>query len=257
MTASVPVPLEAEQALRVVQRHFGPALVAVYLHGSAVAGGLRPDSDVDLLVVVDRPMTPAASAHLVTELMQVSGQPGSGSERRPLELIVFLRADLAAAPYPARSQFLYGEWLRHAFETGEVPAPASDPDFTLVLAQARQRAKPLFGPPAAGLLPDIPQADIRRAIGDALPALLDSLQGDERNVLLTLARMWRTLATGEFVPKDAAAGWAAARLPAEHAAVLATARDAYLGIRRDDWSARRQEARRAADYLHACVTAAL
>src|SRR5690606_18364981 len=78
----------------------------------------------------------------------------------------------------------------------------------------------------------------------ALPALLDSLEGDERNVLLTLTRMWRTLATGDFVPKDAAAGWAVARLPAEHAAVLATARDAYLGIRRDDWSARRQEARR-------------
>lgn len=257
MTDAVLTPPEAEQALRVVQQHFASALVAVYLHGSAVAGGLRPDSDVDTLVVIDRPMTPVASKHLVTELMKISGRPGSGSTLRPLELIVFLSSDLTSSSYPARRQFLYGEWLRDTFEAGEAPGPASDPDLTLVLAQARQTAEPLFGPDTTDLLPVIPQADIRRAIGDALPALLDSLEGDERNVLLTLARMWRTLVTGEFVSKDAAAEWAQTRLPAEHATVLADARDGYLGILKDDWGPRRQEVRRVADDLRACVAAAL
>lgn len=31
-----------------------PIILGVYLFGSAVSGGLRPDSDVDILVVVNR-----------------------------------------------------------------------------------------------------------------------------------------------------------------------------------------------------------
>ncbi|NRP70840.1 Streptomycin 3''-adenylyltransferase [Ensifer psoraleae] len=250
------VPFEARQALPVIRHAFGDSLVAAYLHGSSVSGGLRPDSDVDVLVVIDRPTTHAVRAELVTELMKISGRPGDNVSR-PLELIVFHRADLKAAVYPARGEFVYGEWLREAFEAGEVPAPVSDPEFTLLLAQARHEARSLIGPDPAELLPIIPETDIRRAIGDALPALISSLEGDERNVLLTLARMWRTLATGQFVPKDVAAEWAMSRLPAESATLVAHAREAYLGATRDDWRPRRQEARRVAGDLSARVVAML
>ncbi|MDK1489823.1 aminoglycoside adenylyltransferase family protein [Sinorhizobium sp. 7-81] len=249
------VPVEARQALPVIWHAFGDSLVAAYLHGSAVSGGLRPDSDVDVLVVIDRPTTHAARAELLGELMKISGRPGGAS--RPLELIVFHRADLEASAYPARSEFIYGEWLREAFEAGEVPAPASDPEYTLLLAQARHEARSLIGRDPAELLPIVPETDIRRAIGDALPALISSLEGDERNVLLTLARMWRTLATGQFVPKDVAGEWAMSRLPAESAMLVAHAREAYLGVTRDDWRPRRQEARRVAGDLSARVVAML
>jgi len=57
-------------------------------------------------------------------------------------------------------------------------------------------------------------------------------------VLLTLARMWRTAATGAFVPKDAAAAWAAARLPSAQGAWLELAGRAYVGARADDWHGR-------------------
>ncbi|WP_369406693.1 aminoglycoside adenylyltransferase domain-containing protein [Chromobacterium alticapitis] len=91
------------------------------------------------------------------------------------------------------------------------------------------------------LVPVIARPVIRRAIADALPALIGALRGDERNVLLTLACMWRTLLTGEFVAKDVAADWAAARLPAGQAAVLAYAREGYLTRGEEDWASRRHE----------------
>lgn len=257
MIDAVTIPFDAEQALLIIRQQFEESLVAIYLHGSAVAGGLRPYSDIDLLVVIDHPITTETSAQLVTELMKISGHPCGGNTLRPLELIIFLRADLTTSIYPARSEFVYGEWLRDAFQAGAVPKPVTDPELTLVLAQARLEAKPLIGPSATELLPVIPQADIRRAIGDILPALLDTLEGDERNVLPTLTRMWRTLTTGEFVSKDVAAEWAEKRLPVEQAAVLAGAREAYMGIRKDDWRTRQQEVRRAVSYLHDCVVAAL
>ncbi|MDM7853300.1 hypothetical protein QUF18_20350 [Pseudochrobactrum kiredjianiae] len=36
--------------------------------------------------------------------------------------------------FPARAEFVYGEWLRDSFEAGEVPLPNNDPEYTLVLA---------------------------------------------------------------------------------------------------------------------------
>lgn len=248
------VPVEAERALAVVGEVLGDSLVAAYLHGSAVSGGLRPHSDVDVLAVVEHPTTRAMRAGLVSGLMKISGHPDRGGDARPLELIIFRRADLVDPPYPARSEFVYGEWLREAFEAGEVPGPGPDPELTVLLAQARQEARAMWGPAPAEMLPVILPEDVRRAIGDALPPLLASLEGDERNVLLTLARMWRTLASGEIVSKDAAAEWAMARLPPEAAGLLGRARDAYLGGAKVDWAARSLELRRAVDELRGRVT---
>jgi hypothetical protein len=40
------------QALEVIERHLASMLLAVHLYGSALDGGLRPQSDIDLLVTV-------------------------------------------------------------------------------------------------------------------------------------------------------------------------------------------------------------
>jgi len=68
-----------------------------------------------------------------------------------------------------------------------------------------------------------------------IPDLMADLDSDTRNVILTLARVWATLATGEILPKDAAAEWVMARLPAGHEPVLARARAIYLGDAPEQW----------------------
>ena len=68
--------------------------------------------------------------------------------------------------------------------------------------------------------------------------------------MLTLARMWRTLLTGDFVPKDVAATWAAARLPQAEGDLLLAARQAYLDGRDVDWKAREQQLQRTLSALH-------
>ena len=65
------------------------------------------------------------------------------------------------------------------------------------------------------------------------------------------------MSTREFVPKDVAAEWAMPRLPAETASLLALARDAYLGIRTDDWQPRQREVGYAANDLSERLTAML
>src|SRR5690625_639195 len=250
------IPREAERVHGALLQHVPDSLRGVYLHGSDASGGLARYSDVDVLAVVDRSTSHAGCAGLTCELLGISGRPG-GNSTRPVELIIFQCSDLDGLSYPARAEFIYGEWLREACQRGEVPSPLSDPELTLLLAQARDEARALSGPPAIDLFPAIPRADVLRATGDALPALLETLQGDERNVLLTLARMWRTVTTGEFVPKDVAAEWVVPSLPAEAAALMTCARGEYLGETTIDWAARRGQVRDVAEILRERVVSML
>jgi streptomycin 3"-adenylyltransferase len=63
--------------------------------------------------------------------------------------------------------------------------------------------------------------------------------------------------TKEIHPKDVAAGWALARLPPEHRAVLARARSIYLGTEDEHWEDLRARIRPFADAMVAEIEAAV
>lgn len=154
---------------------------------------------------------------------------------RPLEVTVINHSDVVPWLYPPRNEFTYGEWLRSEFEKGQIQEPTNDPDLAIVLAQARKNSISLFGPDASDILDPIPMTDIRRAIKESLPGVIEGIKGDERNVILTLARMWQTVSISEISPKDVAAKWALPRLPKEYSTLLNLARKAYRGEYVDKW----------------------
>jgi predicted nucleotidyltransferase len=49
-------PIEVSRALSVFRRTLGDTIVGVYLYGSYAAGGLRPQSDIDLFVLIAQPL---------------------------------------------------------------------------------------------------------------------------------------------------------------------------------------------------------
>jgi aminoglycoside 9-adenylyltransferase len=220
--------------VRAVEESLGRPPVAAFLGGSAVAGGLRPLSDVDVVVVVEDALDDTARRTLAAALMRASGRYGGEGPVRPLDVALVRLRDVVPWRYPPILAFAYGEWLRASYEKGDVPAERPQPDLAIVVAQTRANGVTLRGPAPRDLLDPVPAEDLRRALRDALPALLGDLLGDERNVLLTLARMWRTAVTGEFGPKDAAAAWAAARLPGEQGGLLGLAGRAYVGACADE-----------------------
>lgn len=236
----------------------GDALIAVHLHGSAASGRLAPQSYIDLLVVVEGALTQNRRDALLAALLRFSARhPATPAGPRCLEVMVFSRSALAGRRFPPRAEFVYGEWLRDRFEAGERPAPTRDPKYTLVLAEARREATTLRGPDPALLLPEPSASAVRQAMRDLLPGLTGGFEGDERNVLLTLARMWHTAETGRFLSKDEAAAWAISRLGEAHAAVLEHARRAHLGDVAEDWNAWHGAARHLADHLRERVAGAL
>ncbi|MGW7339955.1 aminoglycoside adenylyltransferase domain-containing protein [Streptomyces sp. NPDC054808] len=213
----------------------GGDVIGAYLHGSAVLSDLRPASDVDVLVVSRRSMDERQRRALLCGLLGISG---SRNKVRPVELIVVVQSEVQPWRYPPTCDFLYGEWLRAEYEAGEVPWPEPMPDLALLITMVLAGDHPLTGLRPAQALGPVPHSDLVRASVAGIPDLLDNLDGDTRNVLLTFARIWTTLATGQIRSKDAAADWALAQLPPEHRPVLEHARQLYLNCRysEESWS---------------------
>lgn len=224
-------------------------LVGAYLHGSAVLGGLRPYSDVDVFVVTRRSTTPQQRRALVERLLEISGSRASRGPARPVELIVVVETDVRPWRYPPMMEFLYGEWLRDDYERGETPSPMTSPDLAPLITMVRNGDTPLVGPPPAAILDPVPDDDLRRAIVAGVPDLLDEVESDTRNVVLTLSRIWSTLATGTIKSKDGAADWTLPLLPADHQRVLARARAIYLGDEQERWDDLAAEIRPHCEYV--------
>jgi predicted nucleotidyltransferase len=206
-----------------IQRVLGANAIGAYLHGSAVLGGLKPRSDIDVLVVTKQPMSDGERRGIVALLLELSGKP------RPIELDV--------VQLPLRLDFHYYEPNRPKFEQGE-RAPwgtGAEADLASVITMTLTGNSALFGPPPGDVFDPVPREDYRRAVKAYLPEAQEDIEWDRRNVILTLARIWSAVATEEVHSKESAAGWALTRLPAEHRPVLERALAAYLGGPEPQW----------------------
>jgi streptomycin 3"-adenylyltransferase len=212
---------QTESVVRLIEDVLGADLIGAYLHGSSVLGGLHPASDLDVLAVSHRAMDDTQRRALIDELRKGIGP-------RPVELSVVVQSEVCPWRYPPVRDLLYGDWLRDEFASGTMPQPEPASDLALLITVAVAGDRPLIGPPPAEVFDPIPHADVVDASVAHIPGLLVDLPTDTRNVLLTLARIWTTLATGAIRPKDAAVDWVLPHLAPEHRPVLEHARDLYL-----------------------------
>ncbi len=226
---------QVQQACGVLARHLVEGLRGIHLFGSAVDGGLHPHSDIDVLATVDAPLPDATRRALMAELLTVSQASAGSGPWRPLEVTVVARSEVVPWRHPARRELQFGEWLRADLRAGVVEPPLVDHDLAILITKAQQHSIALMGPPAVQLLDPVPREDVRQALADTIAQWNqpEDWQGDERNVVLALARIWYSASTGLITSKDAAAAWALERLPAPWRPVLENARAAYLGFAED------------------------
>ncbi|WP_112902525.1 aminoglycoside adenylyltransferase family protein [Escherichia coli] len=214
---------QLSHARAVIERHLAATLDTIHLFGSAIDGGLKPDSDIDLLVTVSAAPNDSLRQALMLDLLKVSSPPGDGGTWRPLELTVVARSEVVPWRYPARRELQFGEWLRHDILSGT------------------------FEP--------VPKEHFSKALFDTIAQwnAESDWKGDERNVVLALARIWYSASTGLIAPKDVAAAWVSERLPAEHRPLICKARAAYLGSEDDDLAMRVEETAAFVRYAKATI----
>ena len=236
--------------VRLVRDVLGPDAVGAYPHGSTALGGLRPHSDIDVLVVSRRPTTVDQKRLLIDGLLRMSGRGDPSGHARSIELTVVVESAIRPWHYPPRFDFQYGDWLRSEFEKGDLtPWETPNPDLAPMITMVLLGGRALFGPPPTEVFDPVPRSDLNRAITGGIPGLLADLDSDTGNVVLTFARIWTTLATGEIRSKDSAADWVLARLPQEHRSVLGRARAIYLGEEDERWDDLRARVRPHVDHV--------
>ena len=68
---------QLSEVVGVIERHLEPTLLAVHLYGSAVDGGPKPHSDIDLLVTVTVRLDETTRRALINDLLETSSaSPG-------------------------------------------------------------------------------------------------------------------------------------------------------------------------------------
>lgn len=239
---------QIRQCRDLVLRILGRDALGVYLYGSAVVGGLQAWSDIDIFVVSRRSTSDHEKIELARSLMGISGIYMKG-DRRPLEVTIVERSAINPWRYPPDCDFQYGEWLREEFhDTDAAPwSPGEMPDLAVLIPQLVSAHVTLAGQAPDQLLCNVPYHDVIRACGAAVPHLMGSLEGDCRNVLLTLARIWNTVSTGQMLSKPAAAAWALERLPQSLRPVMVRARAICCGEHVEEWGD-------LAEQIRACAT---
>lgn len=238
MNHVLPSPIAAQiaDARRLIERHLGPDVIAIHLFGSAVDGGLQAYSDIDLLVTVTQPPDEAALRALATEFLTVSAPPGQSQNLRALEVTVLALEHIVPWRHPARRELQFGEWLRADLTEGVVEPPMADHDLAIVLTKVRGHSIPVVGPRADQLFDAVPRHDLTRALLDTVAQWnqAEDWAGDERNIILALARIWYTAVTGDIASKDLAATWLLERIEPPYRTVLGKARAIYLGQEEDN-----------------------
>jgi streptomycin 3"-adenylyltransferase len=162
------ISVQLSQILRVIERYLEPTLLAVHLYGSAASGGLRPYSDIDLLVTVTARIDEAKRRALLSDLLDVSAFPGESESLRAVEVTIVVRDDIIPWRYPAKRELQFGEWLRKDILAGVFEPAMIDTDLAILLTKARGSSVTLIGPAMVDLFDPIPEDDLFKALTDTL-----------------------------------------------------------------------------------------
>ncbi|MFW1812135.1 ANT(3'')-II family aminoglycoside nucleotidyltransferase [Acinetobacter ursingii] len=242
--------LQLEQLTASLQQLLGEALFGIYLYGSAVDGGLGPESDLDLLVVITQALTLQQRKQLAETLLQISHP--IGAVQRALEVTIVHKDHILSGSYPLSYELQFGEWLRDELNQGVILSEHADPDLSILLKKAQMHHLTLLGPSFSQWSVEIPVQQLWQAMADTYPSIVAHWDedADERNQILALCRIYFSLVTNEIAPKDQAAQWVIAQLQPQHQPVLQRMSQEYKGqIAKQNWQDEHQALQPIVDFL--------
>ncbi|HEX7022497.1 MAG TPA: nucleotidyltransferase domain-containing protein, partial [Trueperaceae bacterium] len=134
-------------------------LVGIYLHGSLAMGSFNPArSDVDLLVVTDRPMGLEVKRRMMALLLDRSKKPA------PIEISFLCAPNLRPWRFPTPYDLHFSEDWRQRYEADlahgawrqEPDGERTDPDLAAHITVLNRRGLCLWGKPIADVFPEVP-----------------------------------------------------------------------------------------------------
>ena len=206
----------------------GDDLVGVYLHGSAAMGCFNPQkSDLDYIVVVDRPLADAVKRAFLEMVVDLNAQgPAKG-----IEMSVVLRKVCRPFVYPTPYEL--------HFSAGHLDAYRADPEGYICRMQGddrdlaahftiiRGRGRCLYGAPIEEVFDQVPRRDYLDALWYDVENAREEIATYPMYLILNLARVLAYGSEGLILSKKEGGAWALENLPPEYRPLIRDALGEY------------------------------
>ena len=203
-------------------------LTGVYLHGSAVMGCFNPlKSDVDLIVVTDRPL----SDDVKREYMDMTVRCSAAGPAKGIEMSVVLREVCRPFIYPTPFElhFSKGHLAWYERDPGDYIRKMNGTDkdlaahFTIII----RRGRCVWGAPIGEVFAEVPAGDYMDSIREDIADAPENITKDTMYLALNLARVLAWKEEGLVLSKKEGGEWALRNLPAEYRPLIADALREY------------------------------
>ena len=213
MTAMRPDSL-AEGFARRSAEILGDRLVGVYLHGSAVMGCFNPDrSDIDLIVVVDRPLPDAVKKTYMDMVTGFSAMgPAKGIEMSVVTAGV-CRPFAYPTPFELHFSVMHLKWYREDPDGYIRGMNGVDRDLAAHFTVIRQRGRCLCGASIPEVFAPVPVRDYMDSILRDVSGAEEEIAEDPMYLTLNLARVLAYKEEGLVLSKREGGEWATRNLP--------------------------------------------
>ena len=223
---------QIEQVTAIFQQAAGLDLLGVYLHGSLALGCFDPRrSDLDLLVVLRKPLTLPARRAVYEGLLSLSNSP------HPIEISVLQPEDLHPWRHPTPFDLHYSEDWRSRIQDdlesglwkdwsreGQV-----DSDLAAHITILHHGGICLSGPAIEEVFPRVPEEDYRASLLEDADWVMDVWQKNPAYALLSLLRELAYLEERRILSKNDAVEYGAQALPGCLHSVLRQVTAMFLG----------------------------
>lgn len=223
---------QVEGLVRAAREFLGENLAGIYLHGSLALGCFNPErSDVDILVVTERGLTPNEKSRIAELLLRHSGRPS------PIEISFLQKGHIHPWKYPTPFDFHYSEDWREKYE-GILSSsdlnrweyfPETDEDLAAHIIVTQKCGITLFGRAFGEVLPSVPKEHYLASIVADFHWGKERIGQYPRNFILNACRVYGYLSEGEVWSKDEAGEWALQILPIKYRGLVEQALKNYRG----------------------------
>ena len=203
-------------------------LAGVYLHGSSVMGCFNPEkSDIDLIIVVDRPLSdPVKKAYMDMVVGYSAVGPAKG-----IEMSVVLRKVCNPFVYPTPFELHFSaghlEWYNKDPDDYIRRMNGTDKDLAAHFTVISKRGRCLYGVPIRDMFAEVPGRDYMDSIWYDVEGAAEEIAEHPMYLTLNLARVLAYKEDGLVLSKKEGGEWAIRRLPAEYHPLIRDAMREY------------------------------
>ncbi|HPF16115.1 MAG TPA: DUF4111 domain-containing protein [Thermotogota bacterium] len=193
------------------QRILGETLVGIYLHGSLAMGCFHPDiSDIDFLVVVEKPLVKEIKKKLIQTLVNLNEvKPAKG-----FEMSVLLLKDTQNFTYPTPFILHYSNSHQENFlQKGQLCENGKDPDLAAHITVLKNRGKVIYGKAIEEVFSNVPSEDYLKALIYDIDDAKELMSENPVYFTLNICRTLCYMKEGKILSKVEGGRWGLNNLP--------------------------------------------